>query len=164
MNLNLIRPKNETEDLFLSITKNFGTLFEQTHRKAEKTLEFKMTQSKQMFDFEPAIPIEGSWMIGLTDLEAYKSILNINHTNTKFEHYTDTADEFSFEELKDELEEILDNSNSTDNHIEDGILGPRINQSYWKLRSEQSSTDVYINLILGYARFLFEILKVILEL
>ena len=45
MNLNTIRPKNETEDLLLS-TKNCETLIEQTHRKAEETLEFKMFQSK----------------------------------------------------------------------------------------------------------------------
>ena len=46
MNLNMIRPKNETEDLLQSITKNCETLSKQTHRKAEETLEFKMIQSK----------------------------------------------------------------------------------------------------------------------
>ena len=35
MNLNLIRPKNETEYLLLALTKNYKTLIEQTHRKAE---------------------------------------------------------------------------------------------------------------------------------
>ena len=49
MNLNMIRPKNETEDLLLSITKNCKTLIEQTHRKAEETLEFKMNKSKETF-------------------------------------------------------------------------------------------------------------------
>ena len=44
MNLNMIRPKNDTEDLSLSINKNCGTLFEQTHRKAEKILEFKLSK------------------------------------------------------------------------------------------------------------------------
>ena len=39
MNLNMIRPKTQTEDLLLSITKNCETLIEQTHRKAEETLE-----------------------------------------------------------------------------------------------------------------------------
>ena len=42
MNLNMIQPKNQTEDLLLSITKNCQTLIKQTHRKAEETLEFKM--------------------------------------------------------------------------------------------------------------------------
>ena len=36
MNLNMIRPKNETEDLLLPKTKNCKTLFKQTHRKTEK--------------------------------------------------------------------------------------------------------------------------------
>ena len=34
MNLNMIRPKTQTEDLLLSITENCGTLIELTHRKA----------------------------------------------------------------------------------------------------------------------------------
>ena len=41
MNLNMITPKNETENLVLSITKNCETLIEQTHRKPEETLEFE---------------------------------------------------------------------------------------------------------------------------
>ena len=46
MNLNIITPKNETENLLLSITKNCETLIEQTHRKPEETLEFKMTKPR----------------------------------------------------------------------------------------------------------------------
>ena len=44
MNLNMTRPKNETEDLLLSITKKCETLIEQTHKKAEETLEIKMVK------------------------------------------------------------------------------------------------------------------------
>ena len=47
MNLNMIQPKNETEDLLLSITKNCEMLLEPTHRKAEETLEFKMKKSRE---------------------------------------------------------------------------------------------------------------------
>ena len=56
----MIRPKNETEDFLLSITKNCQTLIDQTHRKAEETLEIKLIQSKQTFFFKPPIPIDGS--------------------------------------------------------------------------------------------------------
>ena len=49
MDLNMVRPKNETEDLLLSITKNCEMLIEQTHRKAEETLEFKMIKPKEHF-------------------------------------------------------------------------------------------------------------------
>ena len=45
----MIRPKNETENLLLSITKNCETLIEQTHRKAEETLEFKMIKPRETF-------------------------------------------------------------------------------------------------------------------
>ena len=71
----MIQPKNKTEDLLLSITKHCETLIEQRHRKAEETLEFKMIRSKQTFHFNPPIQTKGDWMIGLTDLEVYISIL-----------------------------------------------------------------------------------------
>ena len=58
MNLNMIRPRNETEDLLLSITKNCETLFKQSHRKAEETIEFKLTTLKVTF-FKPQISTEG---------------------------------------------------------------------------------------------------------
>ena len=49
MNLKLIRPRNETKDLLLPITKNSETLNKKTHRKPEETLEFKLTQPKETF-------------------------------------------------------------------------------------------------------------------
>ena len=60
MNLNLIRVKNQTEDLLLSITKNCETHIEQTHRKAEETLEFKMNKPGETFRFNPPISVEES--------------------------------------------------------------------------------------------------------
>ena len=44
MNLNMVQPKKKSEDLSPSITKNCETLIEQTHKKAEETLEFKLTK------------------------------------------------------------------------------------------------------------------------
>ena len=73
----MIQPKNKTEDLLLSITKNCETLIEQTHTKAEETLEFKMNKPRETFQFKPPIQIEGDWIIGLTDLEVYNTIFNI---------------------------------------------------------------------------------------
>ena len=60
MNLNMIRPKNETEDFLLSITKNCETLIDQTHRRPEECLEFKMFKSRITFHFRPPIQIQGS--------------------------------------------------------------------------------------------------------
>ena len=45
----MITPKNKTEDLLLSMTKSFETLFEQTHKKPQETLEFKLTKPKETF-------------------------------------------------------------------------------------------------------------------
>ena len=151
MKLNMIRPKNETEDLLLSITKNCETLIEQTHRKAEETLEFKMNKSKETFHFKPPISIEGSWVIGLTDLEIYNSIFNITEENNKFEIYRDTANKFGFLELKDELEQILGNSHITIEHLDDEIIGPRIIDEYIKLSNEKKNSDGYMILLLGYS-------------
>ena len=69
MNLNLIRRRNETEDLLLSITEKCETLIKQTHKKAEETVEFEMIKPSETFHFNPPISIEGSWMIGLKSLE-----------------------------------------------------------------------------------------------
>ena len=75
-----------------------------------------------------------------------------NCNKQQIEIHTDDFDEFSFGELKDELEEILSISDITPSHLQQGIIGPRIIQAYKKLRSEKSSTDGPILLLMGYAR------------
>ena len=55
----MIRPKNQTEDKLLSITRNCETLIEQTHRKPGKTLEYKMIKPKETFNFNPPLQIKG---------------------------------------------------------------------------------------------------------
>ena len=125
MNLNMIRPKNETEDLLLSVTKICETLIKQTHTKPQETLEFKKIKSRETFHFSPPVEVKEDWMIGLTSLEVYNSIYNITKTINKFELYTDTFDDFSFTELKDELEEIFNNSDTTPYHLQHEIIGPR---------------------------------------
>ena len=137
MNLNLIQPKNKTENLLLSIAKNCETLIEQTHRKAEETLEFKMTKSRKIFHFNPPIQIKGSCMIGLINLEVNISVFNIAGENNKFDFYTDKIDEFSSEELKDELNEILIISDITPYQLQHGTIGPHIIEAYRILRLEK---------------------------
>ena len=53
MDLNMIRPDNETEDLLLSITKNCEKLIEHTHRKTEETVEFKLAKVRETYHFNP---------------------------------------------------------------------------------------------------------------
>ena len=77
MNLESIRPKNGTEDLLLSITKNCEANIRQVHRKAEETLEIRLTEPRKTLSFEPFINLGGDfkWMVGLTSLEVYNSSL-----------------------------------------------------------------------------------------
>ena len=151
----MIRPKTETEDLLLSITKNCEMLLEQTHRRPEETLEFKINKPRETFHFKTPIHVEGDWMVGLVDLEVYNSIFNITKENNKFELYTDAFDEFSFLEIRDELEEALNIPNITDSHLEDETLATRIAETYWKLRSDKLSYDGYNILLTGYDTSLF---------
>ena len=146
----MIQPKNETEDLLLSLTKNCETLIQQTHRKPEETLEFEMIKTRETFHFNPPIQVKEDWMLGLVDLEVYNSIFNITEENNKFEIYRDTSNKFGFLELKDELEEIRNISHITIEHLDDEILGPRIIHEFIKLSNEKKNTDGYLILLFGY--------------
>ena len=133
MDLNMIRPKNETEDLLLSITKNCETLIEQTHRKAEETLEFKMTKPRGTFHFKPPIQVKENWMIGLTDLEVYNSIFNITEKNNKLQLYIfpdEKSGGVSYIKVRDEIEKDLDISDFTATVLQDDIIGPSIIEEY----------------------------------
>ena len=133
MNLNTIKPKNQTEDLLLSITKNCETLIEQTHRRAEETLEFIMIKPRETFHFRPPIQIKGDWMIGLTDLEVYNSIFNITEENNKFELYKfpdEKAGGITYEKVREEIEKDLDIEDITAEDLQDNIIGPIIVEEY----------------------------------
>ena len=151
MNLKTVRPKNETEDFLLSLTKNCETLIKETHRKGEETLEFKLTKSRQTFHFNPSISIGDSWMLGLVSLEIYNSIFNITHENSKLELYTKTYDKFSFPYLENEVAEILDISNITSEHLQGEEIGPLTISTYRKLETETRMTDGYLIQLMGYS-------------
>ena len=80
----MIRPKIEAEYLLLSITKNCKNVNKKTLKRTEETLEFKMIKPKETFHSNPPIKIKRDWMIGLTDLEADKSMFNIIEEKNKF--------------------------------------------------------------------------------
>ena len=151
----MIRSKNETHDLFLSITKKFETLNDQTHRKAKETLEFKMTKSRELSHFSTPIQINGDWMIGLTDVKVLNSHYNITKENNKLELYTDIFDEFTFMEVKAELEKTFNLKEITAEHRQDDILGPLNIKLYKKLKSEKSSTDAYLIILANYVKSTF---------
>ena len=159
MNLNVIRPKNEAEDLLLSKTKNCETLIEQTDRKAEGTLKFKMIQSKQTFHFKPPIPIEGSWMIGLTDLEVYKSIFNITEENNKFELYNFPDQKIggvSYTKVRVEIKGDLDISKITATDLQDDLIGPTIIDEYREQLTKRKEDGAYMSILSLYRGSVFQ--------
>ena len=146
----MIQPKNKTEDLLLSITKNCQTLIEQTNKKAEETFEFKMSKSKETFHFKPPLSIEGSWMIGLTDLEVYISIFNITEENNKFELYIfpdEKSGGITNEKVRDEIERDLDISDITATDLQDDIIGPIIIEEYKEQVTKRMENEQYMNIL-----------------
>ena len=162
MNFNTIRPKNKTEDLLLSIAKNCETLIEQTHRKTEETLEFKIFKPKQTFHFKPAIQVKGDWMIGLVDLEVYNSIFNITEKNNKFELYVlpdEKAGGITYEKVRDEIEKDLDIEDITAADIQDDIIGPIIIEEYKKQVTKRMNDEQYMNILAINIRSVFQDFK-----
>ena len=159
MNLNMIRPKNQTEDLLLSITKNCETLIEQNHRKAEETLEFKMIKPREIFHSKPPIQIQGDWMIGLTNLEVYNSIFNITEENNKFDLYKfpdEKAGGVTYEKVRDEIEKDLDIEDITAEDLQDDIIGPIIIEEYNEQVTKRMNDEQYMNILAIYTRSVFQ--------
>ena len=159
MNLNIIRPKNETENLLLSITKNCETLIEQSQTKSQETLEFKMTKSKETFHFNPPIQVKEDWMIGLTDLEVYNSIFNITEENNKFELYKfpdEKAGGVTYEKVRDEIEKDLDIEDITAEDLQDDIIGPIIIEEYEEQVTKRMNDEQYMNILAIYTSSVFQ--------
>ena len=159
MNLNLIHPKNETEDLLLSITENCETLVDQTNRKAEETLEFKMIKPKETFHFNPPIRVKEDWMLGLIDLEVYNSAFNITEENNKFELYQFPDEKrggVSYTKVRDEMEKDLDIEDITAADLQDDIIAPIIIEEYKKQVIKKMNDEGYMNIIARYTSSVFQ--------
>ena len=155
----MVKPKNETEDLLLSITKNCQTLIEQTHRKSEETLEFQMTKSREAFHFNPPIQVKEDWMLGLVDLEVYNSIFNITEENNKFELYKfpdEKAGGISYTKVRHDIEKDLDISDITDADLQDDIIAPTIIEEYKKQVTKRMKDGQYLEILAGYTRSVFQ--------
>ena len=121
----MIIPKNETEQFLLSVTKNCKTLINQTHRKAEETLELKITKLRQIFHFNPAVEVKEDWAVGSNSLEVYNSVFNITERNNKFElhKYPDGKTvSVSYEKVRDEIERVLEITDITATDLQDDII------------------------------------------
>ena len=155
----MITPKNETEDLLLSITKNCKTLIKQTHIKPEETLEFKMNRSRETFNFRPPIQVRGDWMLGLTDLEVYNSIFNITEENNKFKLYKfpdEKAGGVTYEKVTDEIEQDMDIEDITAADLQDDKIGPIIIGQYKEQVTKRMNDEQYMNILAIYTSFVFQ--------
>ena len=159
MNLNMIQPKNQTEDLLLSKTKNCETLIDRTHRKAEETLEFKMIKPRETFHFQPPIQVKGDWMIGLTDIEVYNSIFKITEENNKIKLYIfpdEKSGGISYTKVVDEIERDLGFSDITAADLQDDTIGPIIIEEYREQVTKRMKDGKYMNILAGYVRSAFQ--------
>ena len=159
MNLKMVKTKNQTEDLLLSITKNCETIIKQTHTKSQETLEFKMIEPRETFHFKPPIQIKGDWMIELTDLEVYNSIFNITEENNKFDLYKfpdEKAGGVTYEKVRDEIERDLDIEDITAEDLQDDIIGPIIIEEYREQVTKRMDDEQYMNILSIYTRSVFQ--------
>ena len=162
MNLYMIRPKNETEDLLLSITKNCETLIKQTQRKPQETLEVKMTKPRETFHFNPPIQTEKDWMIGLVDLEVYNSIFDITEENNKSELYKfpdKKAGGISYTKVRDEIERDLDISDITAADLQDDLRGPIFIEEYREQVTKRRKDGQYMKILAIYTSSVFQVFE-----
>ena len=155
----MLRPKKQTEDLLLSKTKNCETLIEQTHRKAEYTLESRMTKPREQIHFNTSLQIKGDWMIGLTDLEVSNSIFDINTTNNKLKRYKfldEKAGVVSYEKVRDDIEKYLDVSNNTATGLQDEKTTPIVIEEYREQVTKRMKDDKYMLTLSMYVDSIFQ--------
>ena len=110
-------------ELLLLIKKHTDTLIENTKKKAQETLEFKMTKQKQTFSFNPPINLlqEGRWLLGVSSFECTNSVFNITNENKSFSiivpsHYKTESAGNTIDELNKILE--LRSQNGIELHVE----------------------------------------------
>ena len=159
MNLNMIRPKNDTEDLLLSKTKNFETFIQQTHTKPEETLEFKMIKPKERFHFKPPVEVKDDWMIGLTSLGNYNLIFKITEYFNKIKRYIfldEKSGGVSYQKVRDEIERDLVISGITPADLQDEILAPLIIKEYRKQVTKRMEDGKYMLISVLYFDSIFE--------
>ena len=153
------KPKNETEDLLLAITKNCEALIQQTHTKPQETLEFKMNKPRETYHFKPPIQTKEDWMLGLVDLEVYNSVFNITEENNKFELYKfldEKAGGVTYEKVRDEIEKDLGVEDITAEYLQDDIIAPIIIEEYKEQATKRMNDSGYMNILARYTSSVFQ--------
>ena len=81
MDINNIATHDQKELLLLHILKSNLEIVENTLSKKQETLEFKMQNATKDFQFdEPLILLQVNYMMGVTNLEVYNTVYNIDQS------------------------------------------------------------------------------------
>ena len=118
-----------------------------------------MIKSRETFHFNPPISIEGSWMIGLTDLEVYNSFFNTTEENNKFKLYKfpdEKVGGISYIKVRDEIEKDLDISDITATDLQDDMTGPIFIEEYREQFTKRMEDVGYMNNLAGYPSSVFQ--------
>ena len=98
-------------ELLLLIKKHTDTLIQQTRRRPQETLDFKMNKQMQTFSFNPPMNLfeEGKWLLGVTFFECTNSVFHITNENNSFSitvpgHWETESDEKIINEINKLLE------------------------------------------------------------
>ena len=132
---------------------------EQTHRKPEKTLEFKMIKPRENFHFTPPVQNKREWMIRLTDLEVDNSIFNITEENNKFKLYKfpdKKSGGVTYEKVGDEIERDLDISDITAADLQDDLIALITIEEYKEQVAKRMKNEQYMNIVAGYVSSVFQ--------
>ena len=155
----MIRPKNNTGYLLLSITKNCEMLLKQTDTKPQETLEFKMTKARATFHINPTVEVKEDWMIGLTSFEVYNSIFNATEENREFELYEfldEKSGGVSIIKIRNEIEKDLGISDITATDLQGETIGPIIITENREQVTERLKDDKYMLIIAMYVDSVFQ--------
>ena len=98
-------------------------------------------------------------MIGLTDLEVYKSVFNITEVNKNFGLYTIPDEKIggiSYTKVRDEIERDLDISDITATDLQGDIIGPNISEENREQVTKRMEDVGFMNFLSGYPRSVFQ--------
>ena len=110
-----------------------------------------MIKPRETIHFDTQNQIKEDWMIGLINLEIYNSFLNITEENNKFERCSGSPDDaFSFLQLKDKLAKTVGLSYISLEALQHNIHLPEIIEAYRELMVEESQTDGFHSISMGY--------------
>ena len=121
-----------------------------------------MIKLREIFHFLPPVQSEGSWMIGLTDLEVYNSAFNITEENNKFEFYKfpdKKSGGITYEKVRDEIERDLDISHITAVDLQDDLIAPIIIEEYKEQVTKRMKNEQKMNTVAGYVSSVFQVFE-----